>query len=72
MQSKLPYHIMSAIVVAMALSFAAGVQSASVYSPAPENAETFVVDFPRAAPVEYFPHLYQNQAKEIEPHTAQF
>jgi hypothetical protein len=68
MESKQPYHIMAAVTVALALSFAAGALSASVY-PAPAEAATIgsiSVGFINTTPVQYFPHQYQNQATEIE------
>jgi len=69
MQSKQPYHVMAAVTVALALSFAAGALSASVYpTPAAEeaNAGPRIIMFGTTPPFQYFPHQYQNQAMELE------
>jgi hypothetical protein len=75
MQSRHPYQLMAGIVVALALSFAAGALSASPYPTAAaesDSAEKLVSDLLGTAPFEYFPHQYQNQAAEIEPLPPQF
>ena len=75
MQARQPYHIMAAITVAMALSFAAGAISASVYPTATAeeaNAPGITVGFTNTVPFQYFPDQYQNQATEIEELPPQF
>ena len=73
MRSNHPYHLMAAITVAVALSFAAGVVSASLNPSAAEaTAENLLADIVKTAPFEYFPSGYQNQGKEIEPLPPQF
>jgi hypothetical protein len=66
---------MAAITAALALSFVAGVESASLNpSAAAErgSAEILTADFIKMAPFDYFPDHYQNQGKEIEPLPPQF
>jgi hypothetical protein len=66
---------MAAVTVALALSFAAGVVSASLNPTAAAEraaAENLMADFVKSAPFEYFPSGYQNQGKEIEPLPPQF
>jgi len=75
MRSMHPYHLMAAITAALALSFAAGVESASLSPSAAverASAETLMTDIVKTAPFEYFPGNYQNQGKEIEPLPPQF
>ena len=57
MQSRQPYHVMGAIVVALALSFAAGAGSASSDSTDMAErvkTEALVADYLDAAPLEHF------------------
>ena len=75
MQSRTPYYLSGAVTAALALSFAAGVTSASRYLPDTAeggNVEAVVADLMRVSPSEYFPSRYLNQAAEIEPLPAQF
>ena len=75
MRSRHPYHVMAAITAALALSFVAGVQSASLnLLAASERASAKIVtaDSVKQTPFDYFPDHYQNQGKEIEPLPPQF
>ena len=71
----LPKRLIFPAILAISLSFAAGVMSAAVL-PAPSieaaHAERLTVDLMRAEPFDYFPSHYRNQATEIEPLPAQF
>lgn len=58
--------LVAAITVALAFSFAAG----SAYSTATSDrahTDALVADYISAAPFEYFPGRYRNQATEVEP-----
>ena len=75
MQSRLPYYLAVAIVTGLALSFAAGVESAAVYASAnaeASHAQRLTADLVEMAPFDYFPSHYQIRAKEIEPLPPQF
>ena len=71
MESKHPYQVVGAIVVAMSLCFAAGAVGASGNTVERVKAENLVAEI-LSVSAEYFPSRYQNQATEAEPLPPQF
>ena len=75
MENKIPQHLAAAVILALALSFAAGVTSAGANPSAQAEAaqaDSLVADLIASTPFDYFPGHYQNPAKEIEPLPPQF
>lgn len=71
----LPKRLIFPAVLAIGLSFAAGVMSAAVLparSIEAAHAERLAADLMRAEPFDYFPGRYRNEATEIEPLPPQF
>ena len=72
MESRHPYQVIGAVVVAMSFSFAAGAVGASGRTADNVKAEKLLADILSTSPTEYFPGRYQNQASEVEPLPPQF